>query len=124
VVLRELGRHAESKERLEQARQVNRESGATLLEAHSLAALADLAAELARHEEAAGLYEESLALRRRAGDRRGQGWMLLALARSTWAGDEPEAARAHLEEARKVAREVDDTELHDACDEAGRELVS
>ena len=91
------GRPPEAIAQLTEAVACNRAATQPLLEGHALATLGDAHRAMSDSYAAAAAYEESLEIRRRIGDRRGEGWMLLRLGR--------------VEEARRIAEELADPEL-------------
>jgi tetratricopeptide (TPR) repeat protein/class 3 adenylate cyclase len=117
VTLREMGRGAEAREQLEEAIRMHRETESALLEGHALAALAEVHLEGGELDAARECFEGSLEIRRSIGDRTGEGWMLHGLARVLARTGPPESARVHLNDARRIAEEVDAAELRRACDE-------
>jgi class 3 adenylate cyclase/tetratricopeptide (TPR) repeat protein len=112
VTLTALERTSEAKSRLDEAIALHRETGQLRLEGHALAALGDLSARSGDRGTAGRHYGRSLEIRRRIGDRRGEGWMLYELARNEGAG-----ARAGEWTARasRIAEGCGDHELADAC---------
>ena len=63
------------------------------------------------------MFRSSLAIRREIGDRRGEGWMQHSLARVAGLERRTEVAVSAAEEARRIAVELGDKELLQACDE-------
>ena len=93
----------------------NRRNGSRLLLAHSLASLAELREEAGDIDAACQHYEESLDLRRELGDRRGEAWMLLHVARVHDALGTP-GTGARCEQVARLAAECDDPDLMKALD--------
>jgi len=92
--LLKLGRPAEAAQTLEHAIVVHAAAGHSLLEGHALALLGDVALVEGEAVRALAHYETSRAIRERIGDRRGEAWMRLSLARASRAsGNEDRAAR-------------------------------
>src|SRR5262249_30808756 len=93
-----------------------RQSGQRVLEGHALAAMGGALASLGKTSEAAACYASSLDIRREAGDRKGEAWMLYHLAAINLAGDSPMEAAAFLEQSRSIAAEAGDERLNAAID--------
>lgn len=112
VTLRKLGRRDEARLRLEEALEMHRLRGASLLEGHALAALAELDLEADDVEAARRRFRSSLDIRRELGDRRGEGWMLHGLARAAIAdGEYPERTDDLLTRAEEIGRALPDRDL-------------
>ncbi|HET7188743.1 MAG TPA: tetratricopeptide repeat protein, partial [Gemmatimonadaceae bacterium] len=84
-------------------------------EGHTLALLGEIAIEADEPNEALECLEASLAIRRRIGDARGEGWMLQLLARAQIEGGHPDRARDSITLAERVALVCKDDELRAAC---------
>jgi tetratricopeptide (TPR) repeat protein len=110
-----LRRYEEARTALEDALAINRQSGERLLEAHTLAALGDVAHETGRFDAALAHFDASLAIRRQIDDRRGEGWMLHHLARTRARMGDASGAEALFGEARRIAAECGDATLGRAC---------
>lgn len=115
VTLSRLHRYEEARTALEDALGVNRRSGERLLEAHTLAALGDVACETGRFDAALAQFDASLAIRRQIDDRRGEGWMLHHLARTRGRTGDASGAEALFGEAERIADECGDAALRSAC---------
>ena len=59
-------------------------------------------------------YQASLDLRRRIGDRTGEGWMLYRLSQVCAGQEMADLAASYAHEATQIAEEIDDTELRAA----------
>jgi tetratricopeptide (TPR) repeat protein len=115
VTLKALGRHDQARARLHEAITLHRRSANPRLEGHALAALGDLSLETGDTEQALRCYESSRAIRQRIGDRLGEGWMLLALARVPLDQGPSDRARLLSAQAAEIAAEFDDAELAAEC---------
>jgi serine/threonine protein kinase/tetratricopeptide (TPR) repeat protein len=111
VTLKDMGRLDEARMRLEEAVDVNRKSLRQTLEGHSLAALGDVLSRQGDSGRALEKYEISLQIRRSAGDRKGEGWMLWSIARERLGRGEVDSARDACSRAADMARACDDPEL-------------
>jgi tetratricopeptide (TPR) repeat protein len=118
ATLKSLGRPGEARERLEQALKLHRESGEQLLEGHALALLGDIHKTEGRLQEARDSYRCSLEIRRAIGDRKGEAWMLLAIAETTAALGAPGEVPEHVHRASEIAAELKSAELSEACHKA------
>jgi hypothetical protein len=76
--------------------------------------MGDVYCDLGEYEQALH-YRASLEIRRETGDRRGEGWMLHALASVHATQDLPALARDCLAQALAIAEECADAELRRAC---------
>jgi serine/threonine protein kinase/tetratricopeptide (TPR) repeat protein len=110
-----LGRTAPARRTLQDAVALNRRNGQQLLEAYALGSLGD--AHLADGEAEAAIdhYDASLDIRRRIGDRRGEGWMLHHRARAAGIAGDEDSATAFRQEALRIAETIGDEELRQAC---------
>ena len=120
VTLRALGRRAQARARLEEAIDAHRAHAHHRLEGHALAVLGDLHHDAGENKQALECYDCSLGLRRRIGDREGEGWMLQRLARTQLARGLTELAHAHAAEAERLAGECRSAELQSACEQLRR----
>lgn len=111
-----LGRPDAARLSLEKAVSLNHDSGQAILEGHALSCLGDACLAEGDVGEAARCYGDSLAIRRRIGDRRGEGWVLHQLARTAEARGEQINANGLRRDARHIAVETGDVELLEACD--------
>jgi serine/threonine protein kinase/predicted ATPase len=118
VTLVRLDRRDDAYARLEEAAAFNRASGERLLEAHAQAALGDLHCDDGRLGDAERCYRRSLRIRRAIADRRGEGWMLVRLARVAGARNDGAAASRRREQAHRIAELIADPELLRACGSA------
>jgi tetratricopeptide (TPR) repeat protein/class 3 adenylate cyclase len=117
VTLRAMGRTAEARAHLEKALEVHRSTGQSLLEGHALAALAEVHLEEEEPDAARDCFGRSLEIRRSIGDRAGEAWMLHGLARVEALLGGTAAAEERLAEVRRIAGELEDGELVQACEE-------
>ena len=110
-----LERMDEAQDSLERAVRVHAAGAQHLLEGHALALLGDVA--LARRDASGAIayYEQSLAIRERLGDRRGEGWMRHLLARASQEAGQGDRARQEAALAAAIAEELADGELVAAC---------
>jgi tetratricopeptide (TPR) repeat protein len=115
--LSRLRRYEEARTALEDALAVNRLSGERLLEAHTLAALGDVAHDTGRHDAALAHFDASLSIRRQIDDRRGEGWMLHHLARTRARMGDAAGAEALFGEAGHIALACGDAALRRACEQ-------
>ena len=115
ATLKSLGRPGEAKDRLNEALRIHRESGEQLLEGHALALLGDILKGEGRLQDAYHQYRCSLEIRRAIGDRKGEAWMLLAVAETQAAmgsrGEAPELVYLATE----IATDLKIAELSEAC---------
>jgi len=118
ATLKSLGRLGEARERLEEALKLHRESGEQLLEGHALALLGDIHKSEGRLQEARHQYRCSLEIRRAIGDRKGEAWMLLAVADSVAALGSPGEVPELVYRASEIAAELKSAELSEACRKA------
>ena len=72
---------------------------------------------MGNHDQALNHYQASLNLRREIGDRRGEGWMLHAIALEYDAVNSHEVAHDYMLKALGVARDSEDKELLKACNQ-------
>src|SRR5690606_22869830 len=100
----------EARRCLIEGRDLGRSSGSQLAEAHAEALLGDVALDTNEELEARDRYESSLALRLAIGDRRGEGWMHLALARVEYRWGRRDTARKELEQVLGIAASMEDAE--------------
>jgi len=109
-------RMAEARTALEDALAVNGRSGERVLEAHTLAALGDVAQETGRFDAALEYFDASLSIRRQLNDRRGEGWMLHHLARTRALMGHAAAAAALFDDAARIAVDCGDAALRRGCE--------
>lgn len=124
VTLKAIGRREDARARLEEAICHHRAGVSALPEGHALAVLGDIHFETGDMEHALECYERSLLLRREAGDRRGEGWMLHHLARVDLARELSGQARDLIDRASQVADECGDDELRTALERLRRGSAS
>ncbi|HET7274466.1 MAG TPA: tetratricopeptide repeat protein, partial [Longimicrobiaceae bacterium] len=117
LTLKESGELAQARSRFIEAVAFHRQEGHVQLEGHALAALGDISMELGDPQTAEYHYKQSLELRRRIGDRRGEGWMLYKLARNNTDGN---GTRELAARASHIAERCGDYELTAACDQLRR----
>jgi tetratricopeptide (TPR) repeat protein len=115
VTLSRLRRYEEARTVLEEALAVNRQAGERLLEAHTLAALGDVARTAGRWDAALDCFGESLSIRQAIDDRRGEGWILHQLARTRLLMGDVAGAEALSDRAARIAAESGDAALSRAC---------
>ena len=110
-----LDRTDEAKTTLGRALRIYAAGGHALLQGHALALLGDVAVEEHDYSRATAAYEQSLAIRQRTGDRRGEAWMRHHLARVCL--ETGQADRAHQEVARAeaIGVELGNDEVVAAC---------
>ncbi len=120
ATLRAMKRPADARRYLVEGRDLARDSGSQMAEAHAEALLGDLALDADDEVAAREHYESSLALRLTMGDRRGEGWMRLALARVECRLGERDAAREALERVLEIATSMEDAELRTGVGELER----
>ncbi|HUE85942.1 MAG TPA: tetratricopeptide repeat protein [Vicinamibacterales bacterium] len=113
--LARLGRVEEAQATLEGAVGAHAAGGHLLLEGHALALLGDVARAQRDTPRAVAAYEQSLVIRQRLGDRRGEGWMRHHLARACHEAGLEEQARQHATRAAAIGGELGDGELVAAC---------
>jgi tetratricopeptide (TPR) repeat protein/class 3 adenylate cyclase len=112
--LHRLRRWDEARTVLADAVRVTSASGERQLHAHALGLLGEILLTMGRLDDARAHVEESLELRRRIDDRRGEGWMLERLARIRRAQGDLAAASAAQASAAAVAAEIRDAALTQA----------
>jgi len=115
AVLSALGRHDEARDVLLEALDANQADEDPAREADSLSALGASARTEGDLTRAYDWYHQCLERRRVAEDRAGEGWALLRLSELSVEADAPERALSFQEDARAIAREVEDTELESLC---------
>jgi len=98
----------------------NRREALDVLLGHSLGTLGALEMDAGEVDHAAARFEESLAIRLRLRDRRGEGWMRYELARVAAARGSPDTGRSLLGTAVGLAEECGDAALGEACDRLRR----
>ncbi len=113
--LRRLGRPDLARDALERAVSLHRRAGQAQLEGYGLAALGDTLLEQGAPELALKAFEDSLGIRRRIGDRPGAGWMIERLARTVHRMGQLDRVRELVTEATRIADELDDHDLQEAC---------
>ncbi|HYW32846.1 MAG TPA: BREX system ATP-binding domain-containing protein, partial [Gemmatimonas sp.] len=118
--LNRLRRWDEAQTTLAEAIRVTAETGEMKLQAHALAALAEVCIGRGRVDDAIVHLTASLAFRRLLDDRRGEGWMQqrLAVAYGMNATTMSQAAVAR-DEALRIASEIDDSALQEAVQQLG-----
>lgn len=115
VTLKSLKRVDDALAILKEAVEVNRRTNQRLLEAHALAALAEIYSEIGQNKSAVDGFEASLQIRRDIGDNAGEGWMLYHLARLNTSLGTLQAAAGQLTQAQSIASIHGDQKLLDAC---------
>lgn len=115
VTLCSMGRPRDAIRSLRQAAASNREHGREQWLAYGLAAQADAYGAIGDRDAARECLEDSLALRRKLGDRTGEGWMLHDLARLAFEAGEERSAHRLLRKATAIAEECSASELVEAC---------
>ena len=115
ATLGKLGRRDEADQRLDEAIAAHRKTGQDLLLGHALALKGDLRFDRGDSHEALVYYEESLGLRRRVSNRRGEGWMLHHQARALSTSGDGAAGKERAKRGAAIAAELGDRELADAC---------
>ena len=113
--LRRMGALHDARETLERAIAVNREVDNGTMEGYGLAALGDTLLAQGEDALAAIAYQDSLVVRRRHGDRVGEGWMLQRLAALAHSQGHLGRVRELLTDATRIADELGDGALLDAC---------
>jgi tetratricopeptide (TPR) repeat protein len=84
--------------------------------------MGDVYSDLGEHDQALRHYHASLDLRREIGDRRGEGWMLHALALAYAAQNLYTQASACAAQALAIAEEGTDEDLRQACVQVHNQL--
>ena len=109
--LLKLGRVEDARRTLEDALPVHAAATQPLLEGHALALLGDAAVAAGDLQAAVEAYERSLAIRRRIGDRRGEAWMHVSLARASREAGAHGRAREQALAAAAIGEELNDGEI-------------
>jgi tetratricopeptide (TPR) repeat protein len=117
---RALGRREDARRILREAVLHNRRARREALLGHTLAQLGAIEMDAEEPAAAAPYFEESLAIRVRRGDTRGEGWMRYELARVAIARAEPGRARDLLAAAARLADACGDAELAESCERRRR----
>jgi len=120
ATFRAMERPGEARRYLVDGRDLARGSGSQMAEAHAEALLGDIELDANDGVAAREHYENSLALRLATGDRRGEGWMRLALARVECRLGRRDSARESLEQALDIATAMEDAELRAGAGELER----
>ena len=97
--------------RLEEAMQYHKQANQPLLEGHALAMLGDIYFDLKEINRAKRSYEKSSVLRRKIGDRKGEGWMSLRLAKVFKVQGLATKSQSYAQKALKIAKECDDRDF-------------
>lgn len=115
--LRALGEPDLARGHLEEALTLSRKAGHQTTEGHALALLGELALDDASFDLARSLFRASMRIRCASGDRRGEGWMRQALARTESRAGRESAALSDALLLRGIALSLGDLELLEACDD-------
>ena len=118
---RAMGRAGDARARLEEALPVHQRAGTPLLAGHAFAMLGDIALEAGEADRALRLFSQSRTLREQVGDRLGEGWMHSRIARAHAALGASQPALHHVQLARGIAAELDDSALERACEQILRD---
>ncbi len=108
TTLIKLNRYEQALNRLKEAIQIHKQANQPLLEGHALALRGDIYLNLKQLGKAKKAYETSLKLRQEISDRKGEGWMLLQLAKVFKVQGLVEKNKAYAENALAIANEGDD----------------
>jgi tetratricopeptide (TPR) repeat protein len=120
VTLRAMGRRDNARRALDDALEHNRREGLDVLLGHALGARGALEMDAGEVDRAAVCFEESLAIRLRLHDRRGEAWMRYELAGVAAARGSPDTGRSLRAAAAALADECGDAALGEACDRLRR----
>jgi tetratricopeptide (TPR) repeat protein/class 3 adenylate cyclase len=120
VTLRAMGRRDDARRALDDALEHNRREGLDVLLGHALGARGALEMDAGEVDRAAVCFEESLAIRLRLHDRRGEAWMRYELAGVAAARGSPDTGRSLRAAAAALADECGDAALGEACDRLRR----
>ncbi|MFQ5629337.1 MAG: tetratricopeptide repeat protein, partial [bacterium] len=111
ATLKKLDRPEEALSRLQEAIQIHQQVDQPLLEGHALAIEGDIYFDLKDLDRARESYENSLALRQKISDRKGEGWMSYHLAKVFKAQGSSKKSQDYAEKALVIAKECQDEEL-------------